>query len=45
MHLDAAATSKANTLPGVSFPISDAAITELIRVGNKEVSYIQLVSS
>jgi len=44
MHISAAATTKANTLPGVSFPIDDAAINELVRFGAKEVQYVQLVS-
>ena len=44
MHIHAAATTKASTLPGISFPIDDAAINELIRITNKEVSYVQLVS-
>lgn len=43
MHLNVAVTTKANTLPGISFPISDDAITELIKMGSKEVSYVQLV--
>jgi len=41
-HLNAAISTKAATLPGVSFPIDDQAITELIRIGNKEISYVQL---
>ena len=44
MHQSAAATTKANTLPGVSFPIDDAAINELVRMAAKEVQYVQLVS-
>lgn len=42
MHIHAAVTTKANTLPGVSFPIDDAAINELVRMAAKEVSYVQL---
>jgi len=42
MHISAAATTKANTLPGVSFPIDDDAITELVKIAAKEVSYVQL---
>lgn len=41
-HLDAAVDGKANTLPGISFPIDDNAITELIRLAKKEISYVQL---
>ena len=44
MHITAAATTKASTLPGVSFPMSEAAINELVRIASKEVSYVQLVS-
>jgi len=41
-HIDAASSGKSNTLPGISFPISDEAITELIRITNKEITYVQL---
>jgi len=40
-HLQAI-SSNANTLPGIAFPIDDNAITELIRIANKEISYVQL---
>ncbi|XP_066925764.1 twinfilin-1-like [Clytia hemisphaerica] len=42
MHISAAATTKASTLPGVSFPMSEEAINELVRIASKEVSYVQL---
>lgn len=45
MHIKAAVTTRSNTLPGVSFPIDDAAITELVKMAAKEVTYVQLVSS
>ncbi|XP_065674520.1 twinfilin-1 isoform X2 [Hydra vulgaris] len=41
-HLDAAVSTKASTLPGISFPISEAAIEELVRIAKKEISYVQL---
>ena len=43
MHVKAAITTRSNTLPGVSFPIDDAAISELIKMAAKEVAYVQLV--
>lgn len=42
MHVKAAITTRSNTLPGVSFPIDDAAISELIKMAAKEVAYVQL---
>ena len=41
-HIEAATGGKSATLPGISFPIDDNAITELIRIAQKEVSYVQL---
>ena len=41
-HLNASISGKASTLPGLSFPMDDSAITELIRIANKEISYVQL---